>query len=167
MFWCDIWSGHAKSFSASFLVFSWETDNLVRFHESFMSLILSNLRASFFSILIIGSLAGFFKGSSWIKQGHPLSPYLFILLTEAFSLRFWFLIDDGAIQYVAPRAFLILYLCFKDDLLVFMYSDRRSLRQFMVFLNCYEKGTGQWANKGKSSFIMSAHYLQWVADSIC
>lgn len=52
------------------------------FVEDWIQWILSLFNTPF-SILVNGSSTGFFKNTRDLKQGGPLSPYLFILLVEA------------------------------------------------------------------------------------
>lgn len=129
------------------------------FHPAFVQLILNNnnIYSSWFSILLNGSYAGFFKSSRGLKQG--LSPYLFILLTDAFSRGLKFLMQEGTIHsYGLPRgAPPVSHLSFADDLILFTRGHRRSLRALFYFLSCYERASGQLINKEKSFFVSSSH----------
>ena len=85
------------------------------------------ISTSSFSVIINGSPTGYFKSTSGLRQGNPLSPYLFVLGMEVFSLlsdkakRGGYLLGynirsrNGEITNVS-------HLLFVDDTLVF-YKD--------------------------------------------
>ena len=48
-----------------------------------------------FSVLINGFLASFFSSSRGVRNGDPLSPFLFVIVMEALSRMITVAIDNG------------------------------------------------------------------------
>ncbi|KAL6533813.1 hypothetical protein OROHE_013646 [Orobanche hederae] len=131
---------------------------------------MGNIKAATFSVLVNGKPYGFFKASRGIKQGDPLSPFLFIIFTEAFTRTLSFLfnhtkIDYYKLPYCARR---ITSLSFADDTVVFLKANMHSLENLMEFLKKYELPTGQKINIEKSSHSLSdsapVAYHRMVSD---
>lgn len=74
-----------------------------------------------FTIGYNGMVHGYFKGKRGLRQGNPLSPYLFIIPMNNLSLMLNKATEEGKFNYhhhcdVAK----LTHLCFADDLLIFM-----------------------------------------------
>ncbi|KAL0336605.1 UNVERIFIED_CONTAM: hypothetical protein Sradi_4872400, partial [Sesamum radiatum] len=85
-----------------------------------------------FSVCINGNPHGFFKGSRGLRQGDPMSPFLFVLIMEVLQLMLLQLIDqnEGFSFHWRCKELGLFQLCFADDLLLFCKADVASVRVF-------------------------------------
>ena len=113
------------------------------------------ISAASISVLINASPIGFFKSSRGLRQGDPLSPYLFVLGMEAFSI----LIDKAAsegflsgykISNRSGDVVHITYLLFADDTLVFCKASRDHMAYLSWILAWFEAISGLKINLEKS-----------------
>ncbi|XP_031112253.1 uncharacterized protein LOC116016235 [Ipomoea triloba] len=128
------------------------------FSTFFVNLIMQNLTATRFSVLVNGVSSGFFQPSRGVKQGDPLSPLLFILTSEGLSRALVRKVGTGMIQpYKNPSAAcpIITHLAFADDILIFASGSRKSLQNIKATLQEYEQASGQKINFSKSFFVTS------------
>jgi len=138
------------------------------FSSKGVSLIMANLKATKLSVSVNGVNYGFFSPTRGVKQGDPLSPYLFILAAECLSRGLNKLIADRKIQpYKLGRGCGIYsHLGFADDLLIFINGDARSVKNFAKFLDLYQEGSGQLINFDKSSFYCSKRASHAFVDKM-
>ena len=85
-----------------------------------------------FSVLVNGSPSGFFQSSRGLRQGDPLSPYLFVLGMKALSSLINRAVRGGFLSGCRIRGregggIQVLHLLFADDMLVFCEDSQEQL----------------------------------------
>ena len=135
------------------------------FSEMWLGMIERCINSCWFSILINGSPAGFFKSSRGLRQGDPLSPSLFILAADYLSRALDRLIlGNKKMRYCTARYTMgISHLAYADDIIIFTQARRASLRKLKDCLKHYMEVSGQKINEGKSCFYMDKKHVEWAA----
>ncbi|KAJ9544285.1 hypothetical protein OSB04_023992 [Centaurea solstitialis] len=115
------------------------------FHPVLVGWIKEMLHTTSFSVAINGGTVGFFKGARGLRQGDPISPYLFTLVMEGFAmaLRHCILQAGSTFGYhhgCAPLE--ISHLCFADDLFVFTRGDVGSVEVLKRALDLFQTWSG-------------------------
>lgn len=79
-------------------------------------------------MLINGELKGYFYGKRGLRKEGPLTPYLFLLVMEAFTALFQKKSeDDGFIFHLRCSSLSLSYLIFADDLFILCGAEAQSL----------------------------------------
>ncbi|KAL0313359.1 UNVERIFIED_CONTAM: hypothetical protein Sradi_5735200 [Sesamum radiatum] len=130
---------------------------LFGFREQFILWIVECVTTPSYSVCLNGSPHGFFRGARRLRQGDPMSPYLFVLVMEVLSLIVQQLIDqDGGFSYNWRCGAMHLFqLGFADDLLLFSKADTTSVLVFKRALTVFADLSGLHANLHKSHLILS------------
>lgn len=107
-----------------------------------------------FSISVNGVSGGFFKSTKGVRQGDPLSLYLFVLGMEAFSRLLKSRFDAGWISH-NPKAqeFHITHLIFVDDVMIFFDGSNNSLHGISECLEDFTTWSGLTINKNKTKLF--------------
>lgn len=87
-------------------------------------MIMQCLSSSFFELLLNGSIVGSFKAKRGMRQGDPLSPFLFIIFLELLSCILNSTANDGLIHGIkmAKNAHSVNHLLFANDLVLFCHA---------------------------------------------
>ena len=105
------------------------------------------------SVKINGKPKGHIVPSRGIRQGDPLSPYLFLLCAEGFSILIKKEVENGRLGGVAVchRGPKISHLFFGDDSLIFCKASLEECDALQRVLRVYKGAFEQQLNRAKTS----------------
>lgn len=103
-----------------------------------------------------------------IRQGDPLSLYLFIICTEGLSSLIHNYENKQWLHgmKVCRRAPIVSHMFFADDIYFFCKADSLEAMKVVQLLDIYEQASGQRVNKGKSYIFFSSNVIQYNRQNI-
>jgi hypothetical protein len=138
------------------------------FSDNFVTTVMRCVTTVSFSVRVNGHLSTPFKPTRGIRQGDPISPYLFLLCSEGLSCL---LRSIGPVHLsrgvrVGIHAPWISHLLFADDCIVFSEASRRGADRLQEVLRIYSAGSGQLVNKDKSAIFYSSNCQNEAKDEV-
>ena len=127
------------------------------FHHKWIGLMTECISSVSYSILINEEPHGNIQPSRGLRQGDPLSPYLFLLCAEGLHSLIKKAESNGDMQGVSlcrggPK---ITHLFFADDSLLFTKATTTACEKILSILRQYEEASGQQVNRDKTTIFFS------------
>lgn len=129
------------------------------FADSWTDLIMRCVSTVSYSILVNGQPSETFLPQRGLRQGDPLSPYLFLICAEAFSSLIHKAENHAEITgiKVARHAPPISHLFFADDSILFFRAKQCEVDKVKGIIALYEGASGQRVNLDKSELFSSGN----------
>ncbi|WOL04220.1 hypothetical protein Cni_G12941 [Canna indica] len=108
-----------------------------------------------------------FKNFKGVRQGDPLSPYLFIILQELLSKIINEYVEKGKIKPFKHKNLMVSHLLFADDIFIITKGSKSSCRFLLEALNMYCDLTNQRINRNKSELFFLKDCPSNLKSSIC
>lgn len=138
------------------------------FHEDWIVLVMRCVCSVTYSISINGASGDWFTPSRGLRQGDPLSPYLFLICAEGFSL----LIQEAKTKRMMMGApigrenFSVNHLFFADNCVLFGDASCEGAEVVRAIIHEYETVSGQRVNFEKSLIYFAANVVSSVQKDI-
>ncbi|XP_021975392.1 uncharacterized protein LOC110870522 [Helianthus annuus] len=122
-------------------------------HRKMIAWIMACVTSVTYSISLNGNLHGYFKGRRGLRQGDPMSPYLFTLVMEILSL----LLQRGACPAMRFKFHAhcakqkIINVSFADDLFIFVHGDVTLFKKVRDALELFTNASGLKPSPAKST----------------
>ncbi|XP_031125428.1 uncharacterized protein LOC116027784 [Ipomoea triloba] len=155
--WAALKLDMAKAYDRMEWVFLRKMIEVLGFDAKWIDLIMLYVTTVRYNILINGACGGTIIPTRGLRQGNPLSPYLFIICAEGLSQLIQHAQNAGSVQgcRVARGAPAISHLFFVDDSLLFFKANSSEAAVVKECLHRYEILSGQAVNFHKSSVCFS------------
>jgi hypothetical protein len=138
------------------------------FDAKWIDLTMECVKSPPYSILLNGEPHGFVSPTRVIRQGDPLSPYLFLICAEGFTALLRKAERDRRLSGTSicrggPR---ISHLLFADDSLLFCQAKMEECNNLMDILTLYKESSGQKMNRDKTAIFFSRNTAENKREEI-
>jgi hypothetical protein len=121
-----------------------------------------------YNVKFNGAILDSFVPSRGLRQGDPLSPFLFLFIADGLSALLRQAIEQ---QHITPvkvcaRAPGVSHLLFADDTLLFFKANPLEAQQAKRVIEAYAKATGQLINNSKCSIMFSTKCPEEMQEEI-
>jgi hypothetical protein len=125
------------------------------FAPRWVQLIMMCVTSVEYGVLVNGVPCGHIHPKRGLRQGDPISPYLFLLCAEALSALLAKANEEGILEGVptSRRGPRLSHLFFADDSLLFCRSTLTQWENLTKVLRVYEEALGQRLNNNKTSIF--------------
>ncbi|GJU67009.1 RNA-directed DNA polymerase, eukaryota [Tanacetum coccineum] len=124
------------------------------FGEKWCRWIQSCLRSSRGSVIVNGSPTKEFQFYKGLKQGDPLSPFLFILVMESLHVSFQRVVDAGLFKrIVLAPSFHLSHMFYADDAIFMGQWSEYNIDTIVHVLDCFHRASGLRINMAKSKLM--------------
>ncbi|XP_058732756.1 uncharacterized protein LOC131604327 [Vicia villosa] len=139
-----------------------ETLTNMNFPPSLVSLIHRCISTVSYQVMINGQPSSRFIPYRGLRQGDPLSPYLFVICADVLSGLLRRGVEDGSIHgiRVARKSPTISHLFFADDSLLFARANEEEADRIWHILESYQQASGQLVNAEKSEISFSGNVTE-------
>lgn len=139
------------------------------FHCRWVNLIMQSVTSVSYNIVHGQHTMGPIFPSRGIRQGDPLSPYLFIICAQGLSALIgkYELRKSIAGIKVCHRAPTITHMFFADDSYLYCRATTEEARRVLEMLQVFEHASGQKVNTAKSSVFFSTNMEPGSRNEIC
>ncbi|XP_074305603.1 uncharacterized protein LOC141640821 [Silene latifolia] len=131
---------------------------LMGFPPNFIQLIMKCITTVSYEILVNGVPSRRIHPSCGLRQGDPLSPYIFVMCTEILSLNILRMEKEGIIRgiKISRNSIPISHMLFADDSMFFIEGNSKSCESLDKVIKEYCHASGQVINDNKSSMMLSS-----------
>lgn len=139
------------------------------FHRRWVQLTMACVTSVRYSVRFNALETGLFTQSRGIRQGDPLSPYLFLVVAEGLSKK----LNGAAAQReiegirVCRDAPEVSHLLFADDSSILMHADKKYVENLKRLLDKYCASSGQLVSDAKSSIFFSENTSATDKTEVC
>uniref|UniRef100_A0A453H0Z0 Reverse transcriptase domain-containing protein n=1 Tax=Aegilops tauschii subsp. strangulata TaxID=200361 RepID=A0A453H0Z0_AEGTS len=128
--------------------------------------IMACVKSVTYSVKFNGELLEVFSPSRGLRQGDPLSPFLFLFVIDALSALISKSVADLRGVSICQGAPVISHLLFANDTMLLFEASGQQASIVKGLLNTYTSATGQLINPEKCSILFSDNCNATVADEV-